>query len=209
MTDPSTWTTDLGRAMRDVLARLELVSAGTTASWGAAGSGGEQTRGPVSGDANPPHLYFREDYERAHHDDLEHEARDGGPTHRSRRRVLTAARDELERLTGRGAAARERPAGESAADLAQRIVDEGAGYTVAEAAVRFRCGPRNVVKAREAGNRAVDTGDPLEPTSSKDRAAAFRRAERMAAEGMTVRQIEFTTGLPKSTVADHLKRLSA
>lgn len=207
--DPAIWTIPPAFEMRDLLARLELVSAGTTASWGASGGGDSSgDPAPESGDPNPPHLHYRESYERAHHDDLEHEHRDGGPTSRQRRRVIRAAAEELERLTGRGSAL-ERPAGESRDDLAQRIVSEGRGYTVDEAAVHFRCGPRDITKARIAGNRAIDNGDPLEPNTEHDRAAALERAVRMADDGMTVRQIAWTTGLPKSTVNDHLRKRAA
>lgn len=186
-TDP--WSTDLGREMRSVLAKLEMVSAGTTTSLGSSGGGSNDSPLPVSGDHNPPHLLYRRLFGQA-------------GTDSRRRDVLDQAKAELAHLTGR--APREKPVGETRQERDARIAQEGEGYTVKEAAVRFRCGERDVVNARKAGDRRIDNGARVAPLADASHDRKLEEVHRLRDQGLTIRQIGMTLGLSSATVGRYV-----
>lgn len=82
-------------------------------------------------------------------------------------------------------------------ELAERIVSDGWGITAGECARAMRCTPSMVRRARLGQLRHPDTGYSL-PTESDPVAWARKLDE----AGLTLRQIEALTGVPKSTLHD-------
>jgi hypothetical protein len=90
---------------------------------------------------------------------------------------------------------------ESYEDLAERIVTDGWGLDAEECARAMLATPTLVRRARLDAHRHPETGYPL-PDELPDR-MAWARA--LYAEGLSLRQIEALTGLPKSTLHDRLR----
>ncbi|HTE62974.1 MAG TPA: hypothetical protein VK631_21650 [Solirubrobacteraceae bacterium] len=104
--------------------------------------------------------------------------------------VVTRARDEL-------AAWRRRPtpppAGESLADLKRRIVEDGEGWTPQEVALAMRVTPTLVRNTRIEAEREVEHGRPD---------GSLVHGLQLLAAGLSLRQVERITGIPKSTLHD-------
>lgn len=172
------------KAAGPVLLRLTLVSHAPTARLGSTGSGSngahESHRPP--GDSTPDAEYFRNRLDRAEtlSDALE---------------AYLSARACLAGILRRTMAV---VAGETAAELAERIVEDGEGWTAEDVALALRCTPTFVRKARlslgrdpETGYSAPD-GDPM--------AVALELHQR----GRSIRTIARLTGIPRSTLHDRL-----
>jgi hypothetical protein len=177
--------------MANVLAQLEVVSAGTIAGYSPVPKGGaHESSPPRSGDAWPPHERFA-----ARYNDCS--------TDSERDRVIAAAEKELRNLR------RSRPPAktETKKERDGRIVIEGEGFSALEVAMKFRCGVRDVWSARHAAARDKDYGRPLGVTVGSVIERRQRVAE-MKARGMTERQIALALGVSRPTVSKDLRRVA-
>jgi hypothetical protein len=167
-------------AAAPVLLRLALVSHAPTARLGSIGSGSnsahESHRPP--GDSTPDAEYFRTRLDNAESlsDALE---------------AYLQARACLAGILRRTMAT---VTGETAAELGERIVEDGEGWEAEDVALALRCTPTFVRKSRlslgrdpETGYSAPD-GDPM--------AVALELRER----GRSLRTIARLTGIPRSTL---------
>jgi hypothetical protein len=85
------------------------------------------------------------------------------------------------------------PPGETLDDLKRRVLEEGAGWTPHEVALAMRVTPTFVRNVRTEAERDPQTGKP------DDRLA---KGLKLLAEGLSLRQVERITGVPKSTLHD-------
>jgi hypothetical protein len=174
--------TEMPSGFRQILARLELISHGTTQSWSPS-HGGEKEVAFPPGESKPPHVRWRERWEKATDED-------------GRMAAWSGARNELESLTTRHIT--EVPV-ESEEQLAKRIVTDGEGWTVEEVAQRMRCTTTFVRRARLKDGRDIGTG--MKPEEMiEDLVVKRERARELAERGLTERQIAMHTGLSKTTV---------
>lgn len=179
--------------VRALLAQLELISHGSTASWNPGGGHSEPAALPF-GESRPPHITLRERY-------LE-QADDEG-----RARVVKDMQRELEHA--RGYVDRSHVVGETRHQETLRIIKEGEGFTPAEVALRFRCTPTRVRQVRLAVGRDAELGRETEPDATADpddETTAIEAALRMKRRGMSVRLIGMELGKPKSTINDWLRK---
>lgn len=178
MTEPTHGNLDL--AMRQVLAELELTSHGSTQSWNSSGhGGGDSDKVYPFGDQFPPHIEWRERYERAITDD-------------ARQRVVDDAGRALREIIRR---AKVTPtSGESEGEFAARVISTGRGFGVGEVATAMRCTPTRVRRIRLAGGVSLEFGLALSAPPATD---AERRARTLGEQGMSERQIIMLTGLTK------------
>jgi len=187
MTEPAHGNLDL--AMRQVLAELELTSHGSTQSWNSSGHGGESVNVFPPGESCPPHIEWRERYERAITDD-------------ARQRVIDDAGRALRGIIRR---AKVTPvSGESEKEFAARVISTGRGFGVGEVATAMRCTPTRVRRIRLAGGVSLDFGEPLiveAPDGDVE-----RRVRTLAEQGMSERQIAMLTRLGTSRVRRVLGR---
>ena len=175
--------------VRQILAELELVSAGTTYSWGSSGGGKAGSRPPVSGEDDPPHLKYRRDYLRA-------------STDHARKVVQDAALTHLRRLQGRY----ERPQaqGETPKQWKARLLREGEGFEAEIVARQFNTTPKIVRFARVEFNRFPGDGRPMGQVDSV--AVRDSRIRVMAQQGATIAQIAKHFDLPNTTVWEISRR---
>lgn len=103
--------------------------------------------------------------------------------------VLEETTDELEHLRGYGQSREPRPEGETAEQFAARIVNDGAGWSVRDAAVHFRCGEQHVRRVRKAAGREPENGEATAPRVGRPRAGG-RFADGPAAEARRVNLID-------------------
>ena len=177
----------LPREAREVLARLELVSNGCIYSYApVASKGGFSGSEPVSGDRHPPHIVYREEFERATEDEFPG--------------VLSRAQAELASLTRRSAPVRL----ETVQQRDRRMISEGAGFTVLEVATRFRCGPKDVRRVRRQAGRDTETGNAVLPVVAVDKREKVRELKARH-PGMSNRQIAQFVSVDHKTVAAWLK----
>lgn len=184
-------TLDLSLEIRQVLAELELLSHGSTQSFAAApGAGSDKSYGRPPGDEHPPHLHWREQWERASDEDRRSE-------------VLRLARSDLA-AHRKGDMSRVAVTVESREELEKRVVREGKGWTAKETALHCRVTPTFVRKARlkAATDAAVEAREEPAPVAADKR----ERCLHLAVTGHTERGIAMLTGLPKSTVRRLLGR---
>lgn len=186
-------------AVRLLLAELELLSHGSTASWNSAGGhDADETVTAPFGESHPPHLELRAEYVRA-------------DTDAGRARVVARMHAVLREHRGVGVD-RSRVVGEARQDETTRILREGEGFTPGEVALRFRCTPTRVRRVRLATGRDATLGRLVEdepPIAPGDDTAAIEAAMRMKSRGMSVRLIGMELGRPKSTISDWLQRSAA
>lgn len=166
----------LDQQMRQVLAELELVSHGSTASWDT--SGGHAAPGHrILAETNqavpdPPHVHYRDVYSRCATDDL-------------RTAVLDRAKAELQQIRVRQAA--NTITEETTAELDARIVElRRQKWTVKEIALHIRC-----TETRVRNATVTVTTVEIRELAQQD--------------GMTIRSIAMRTGLSKSDVQRRLK----
>jgi len=183
VTEPTHGNLDL--AMRQVLAELELTSQGSTQSWNSSGhGGGESDKVYPFGDQFPPHIEWRERYERATTDDARQQViDDAGRALRGiiRRTKVTPGREETEK------------------QFAARVISTGRGFGVGEVATAMRCTPTRVRRIRLANGVSLDFGLTLTVDVEQ-------RCRDLEGRGMTERQIGMLTGLAKSRVRRVLGR---
>lgn len=161
---------DLGleREMRNVLMDLEMTSCGVTASLDASG-GGEAfaSAPPKSGDHNPPHVYYREQWNKADGD-------------RRRRDLLDRAKCDLRAIRK---APPPRPE-ETEEKRIERLLKDGDGWTAEETALAFRMTPSAVRKIRLGHGRDPERGldDPMKPMKDGTPEERRRRAKVLMGE---------------------------
>jgi hypothetical protein len=105
--------------------------------------------------------------------------------------LLDEARAELSHALRRGMAY---DATETSDELAERIIEDGCGWPVADVARAMRCLPSFVRRAREAVGRDPETGLTLPDADPMDAARVLAEA------GRSTRTIERLTGIPRSTL---------
>lgn len=182
---------ELDRQMRDVLAQIETCSHVPAAGWGPKGRSRSSDEHPGGG--RPPgdtgHTRFAHAYGPPFSEatNAYWQAR----TDEDRQRVLDEARAELAHI--RGQTERPRVAGETSEQRNRRIVTEGEGFTVREVAIRFRCGERDVRRARTEADREPELGHEIE---SPDR----HRVRELHGKGRTIASLTIQFGVSRSTV---------
>lgn len=175
--------------IRLLLAELELISHGSTQSWNSAGgSHSESTAVLPYGESAPPHLVLRDLYI-------------AQTTDHGRRTIVTRMRTALREARGR--VDRSHVVYETREQEDARIVKQGEGFTDHEVAFRFNCTPSRVRRARLAAGVNPETGKPALP--AHEAADQRTEAQRMKADGMSVRQIAMVLGRPPATVGDWVK----
>jgi uncharacterized protein YerC len=172
----------LEQPARQILARLEIVGAGTTAAWNPAG--GTDAERPIlpSGERNPPHHQVRATFDR------HAERRDWAKLEAA----IAEAQELLEQLTRRTHSLA--PAGETLQQRNQRMIHEGSGWTVQDVARAFRCLEREVIRVRLEAGVDPDTGRHHPETHG-----ARDRVLELHSRGFSMRQIEQATGVSRST----------
>jgi hypothetical protein len=162
--------------MFDVLQHFQLLQYGAVMRWDRRIPGNEIVALPAGEDC-PPLDYWLEKLGQAETTD-------------EVRQILAAAREELETWRRRPEPA---PDGETFEDLKRRILDEGAGWTPKEVALAMRVTPTLVRNVRIEGERDVEYGRPDK---------SLQKGLALLATGMSLRQVESITGIPKSTLHD-------
>lgn len=200
----------LDDAMREVMLQLLMCShvpAGPYDPIGRSRDAKEQSGARPPGDLGAE-SWLAEEYDRCETDD-------------QRRETIRKAREELKDVRK---GPDERPAEiEMDADdwletRNKEIVAQGEGLTIDEAAIKFRCGPRDIVKARRADGRETDRGLKPEFEGGRERGDGGRfeadeakraRVIELDGEGYRISQIAMLTGLSRSTVERYLGRRAA
>lgn len=125
--------TDQDRQMRQVLAELELISHGTTSTWGASGGDADRDPRPRGGDLHPPH-----DTHRAHYA--------AALTDTDRDHAIREARAELHAIRVRQAReVREESPAEFDTRARRALAD---GWTVEQVATAMRVTPTRIRRAQ-------------------------------------------------------------
>jgi hypothetical protein len=106
------------------------------------------------------------------------------------RELLAQAREELETWRRRPEPA---PDGETLDDLKARILHDGQGWTPQEVALAMRVTPTLVRKVRIEGERDPEYGRPD---------GSLQKGIALLSQGLSLRQVERITGIPKSTLHD-------
>lgn len=217
----------LDRDMRAALAQLATCSHVPAAR---AGSSTPATDESIGG-KRPPGDHGEAIYTRLYGPPFHHPTAEypGARDNRARAALIREAWDEVKHLRGHGRATVERPTGESAEEFAQRIVRDGRGWPVRDAAVHFRTGEAAVRKARKNGALLVngvphnvdpETGEPLMPrgTAKPGRPAKGddsieRRRQRLIdlteRRGHSVAAAARLVGISRSTAERDLGRRAA
>jgi hypothetical protein len=173
----------MNKAMRQVLAELELISHGATVRFDPSTSHGHAGSTIPSGESNPVHLRFRARFETCR-------------TDRDRELALEAAQAELRSLKTRTMPI----TGVDGAELLRRqILEDHAGNTATEVAIVLYCTTSKVRNIRITDGKDPETGLELVILDRSE-------AQRLAAMGMTERQIAFKVGVTSSTVRRLLDR---
>lgn len=177
---------DIRAQAETLLVRMALVSYGATMNYQTYTSHVAARDNPPCGEAIPMHDRWHMAFEKAHDDD-------------HLRDLVAAGQRELDGWLRRPFAS---DATESLEDLCARIVGDGWGISADECARAMRCTSTLVRRARLGAGRHPESGYHL-PGPSKDR---MLWALQLDAAGLTLRQIETVTGVPKSTLHDRLSR---
>ena len=165
--------------VRDVILGFAMFGYGLTFAWAERIRSSESALLP-SGEGEPPVERWLILYARATEDE--------------RPDVEAGARAELNAWRRREAPPLEV---ETMDELSARIISEGEGWSPKEVALAMRCTPTLVRRVREANERNVETGKVE---------GSLEHAKALLARGCSLRQVAILTGIPKSTLADQLKR---
>jgi len=195
---------DLDRQMRAVLAELSVCSHVPARAWGPTGRsrGGDEPPGGgrPPGDLGPE--AFARRYGSPFHTctrNCRHRLVEGDT---GREFVLGQARAELRSLRGGGLRRVVVREIETLDELKQRIVADGEGKSVNDAAVYFCTGQSIVRAARREADRDLDFGRPAEPMPDPARRRA--RARELKAAKYSTAQIAWSLGVSRRTVARDL-----
>lgn len=194
---------DLETQLRQTLAELELCSVTSAASLQASGRDTSDDIGGrrPPGDNHPPQDHYRHEWERL---GREQEAAqlEGLPTirfDRYRQELLERAREELASI--RKQQKHVEIQAETDVALSKRIVREGDGFSVREVALALRVTETRVRRAVVELGADLSTGRIRRMVVAQAADGdAHEHARRLAASGMTERQIRMVTGLPKTAV---------
>lgn len=188
---------ELDRDLRQVLAELELVSAGTIYSYNPVGTKtGFSSSLPVSGDASPPHIHYRQIYN-AQNDDW------------GRRQVIKQARDALDKLKRRTIPDGWTEKPEDTDDRTERLLRLGEGVPLHEAAMRLNCAPSELRQLRKDAKRDVYLGEKLpDQTARTDREDLATRARQLKQQNprMSNREIGRKLNVSHVTIATYLAK---
>lgn len=186
---------DLDAEMRSVLIELAVISHVPAAGYEPKGRSRATDSVLLSSDPRErDHTYFAARYGPPFHHPTPRAP--GCQTDEQRAEVITWARGELRAIRGTGP--RPQPVGETIAERDARIVKEGEGFTRREVAIRFRCGERDVTRARKNAGREPDLGRQPEEGLPADQRRG--RVLKMKQNGMTPAQIARLLGVHRSTV---------
>lgn len=186
-------------SFRIVLGELELLSHGSTQSFAAApGGGSDEGYGRPPGDEFPPHIRWRGEWEKNAREEREGK-RTPAEANERREEILRHARDELVAHRKRDMA-RVVVVQESEEDLEARVVKEGKDWSIEETARHCRVTPTFVRKARLKAETDAKAADALTAEEKHE------RCRELAENGMSERQIEMVTKLPKTTIRRILGR---
>jgi hypothetical protein len=174
--------------LRQVLAELEMLSHGRVQSYAGTAPGESEGYGRPPGSEFPPHIIWRDEWMKA-------------SDARRRYEVLRLAAEELSALRkGRKVTVVE----ETQAEMEERVISKGDGWTVEETARECRCTATFVRRSRlKAGVNAITGQQPKDRKQTSDQR---ERARQLADEGFTERQIVMLTGLAKTTIRRLLGR---
>lgn len=216
---------ELHRALRTVIARLELLSSAPTQRLDRDG-GGDGDGGGIAAITTPADRYRgrlrdidgglrrRLDASEATGDTGERRAEQRKAWtwhHNARESVLTDATRELAQLTGRDGEAPERHGGEldTAKGIAKAIAEEAPGKPAEEVAAKLGLS-KFIVRRRyaELGLYPVD-GTPIVDKSKPSEESLLVRARDMKARGLTQKQIATNLGCDQGTVSRLLRRVAA
>lgn len=170
--------------VRQILAELEMLSHGSTQAWNKTAPASERDLRPA-GEAHPPHLEYRRQYEQAT-SDLE------------RDRVRQAAKRTLREWKGEQRAHAQQ---EPEHLRRQEIIRRGEGWDASEVARVYKTSVREIINIREAAGRDPSTGKI--PPAEED---ATDQARRLFESGMTVRQIAGYQKVEPSTVSRRIRK---
>ncbi len=186
----------LPREARQVLLELELVSAGPVQSMDA--EGGRSTdrparpSGPSAQHDAVPHLYWRRLMMQEPHRLQEH---------------IQGAQEALERLLKAPEPVEAVP--EPREDMEGRALREGEGFPVHMVLLNFPdLTRRQLIALRVSDGRSVETGYRVKEHAD-DPQERLERALVMRTQGMSYRQVQMLTGVPRQTVCDAEKKRAA
>lgn len=210
----------LDAEMRVALAQLSICSHVPAAPWQPTGRSRSSDE-PLGGN-QPPGDLGEAKFARMYGPPF-HEATPNHPgctTDEGRRRVVSAAWEELKHIRGQD----ERPVVVEDEDwwakVNAEIVKYGEGFSVKEVAIRFRCAERIVINARLAAGREPVLGKLPESEGGRRRGAAGKFEEVNAAarqarvreldeKGLKLTQIAMILGVSKTTVERDLGKRAA
>jgi hypothetical protein len=161
--------------MRDVIQGFVLLQYGAVMRWDRRIPGNEVVALPA-GEDRPPFEHWIEKWETA--------------VDEERPAIEAAARAELEAWRRRTEPV---PDGETLDDLKARILHDGQGWTPQEVALAMRVTPTLVRKVRVEGERDPEYGRPD---------GSLQKGIALLSQGLSLRQVERITGIPKSTLHD-------
>jgi Homeodomain-like domain len=170
--------------MRQILARMSLLMYGKTASLNSSGGRSENPDPRPQGESWTLADKWAAEWARS-------------ATHET----VEAARVELESWLKRSA-----PAEGDDSTFEEWVLEDGKGFAVAQVASRFGIAPQRVVRLRLKYGRDAEFGMLTVPEThaeKKDKSRA--RVLSLAGQGMTVRQIQSITDVPRETVRRWMK----
>lgn len=187
--------------MRDVLAKLEAVSYGTTqgfepiASKGGFGDRDGGTGHPPGGSLKPAHEMYANAWNEA-------------TTDEQRQAVFDEARSELDRTTRRTVPESFTEKPELPHERVARLLKLGEGIPLNEAAYRLRCSPSELRDVRNTAGRDAQTGRllPERPSQRLKREERQARVRELADRGLSARQIGQIIQCHHTTVAADLRK---
>jgi transposase-like protein len=166
---------------RALYLELAMLSHGSTQAFDPASSASVPDSRPPNGEARPPHEQFAVDFAR----------RGQG--------AVRYWRDQLEKWRGRGVD-RSQVREETKAQRDKRICETGEGLSLKEAALKYRCGERDIILARLADDRHSVTGKKLDLRGDKATVARI-----LVDAGMSFRATAEKLGTHANTVVRWVK----
>ena len=183
-------TKRLAGVYRAYRVRLNMIASGTTTAWSSEGGGKPGTKPPTTGEPGDDLAVLDRRWEDAKSD-------------ADRREVVKDTRFLLRCWNGEIARERRADLGrcwEDSTSRDERMLKEGRGWEPKLVAVAFKCGEKDVLKARLAAGLDPSTGEPVE---GADRMVVVRQ---LHAVGVSNRQIAGRVGVSHVTVANWLKK---
>ncbi len=182
--------TALPHQARQILARLELVSSGTTQAFNSSGRAAERDPRPsgwtpAPQEPEPLHLFYRAKMtaEPARIDHWIREAEQALEQVVKGNRTVIEIKPELPH---------QRRA---------RMLRDGEGESVQVVALAFRCSHKEVIDTRRDADRDTSTGRRLVPVAVPD----VSEAVRLRVLGWSFREVERRTGVKRSTLHRHMR----